>query len=148
MANVSVAGLDELRKTLLSLDASIASKNGGPVRSALARGARRVRDVARAKAPVKTGRLQRAIYARRDRNPAAQGFTESYVVGVSSGRSRDDEKGAFYWRFVEFKIGKEYPNQPFVRPAFEENKAQFRDFFASDLTKAIAAAVRRARKNG
>lgn len=149
MANVSVQGLSELRNTLLNLGSEIASKNGGPVRSALAKGARRVRDVARGNAGSSSdsGRLQKAVFARRDRNPAAEGLTESYIVGVKRGKSREDQSGAFYWSFVEFGTVKQ-PAQPFLRPAFEQTKQSFAVEFTTDLRKAIASAVKRSAKNG
>ena len=148
MASANVAGLAELRQTLLGLGAEIASKNGGPVRSALAKGARKVRDAARLRAPVKSGRLQRAIYASRDKNPSAEGLTESYAVGVKRGKGRDDEKGAFYWIFKEFGTATLAP-EPFLRPTFEQQKEEFAQTFVTDLRKAIASAVRRgARANG
>ena len=102
MASTNMQGLDELRRTLLSLSGEIVSKNGGPVRSALAKGAKRVRDVSRAIAGQSsdTGRLAKAIVSQREKNPG--NFTESFVVRVKNGNSREDERGAFYWRFVEF----------------------------------------------
>ena len=149
MASVSVGGLSELRNTLLSLGSEIASKNGGPVRSALAKGARKVRNVARAIAGSSsdTGRLQRAIFASRDKNPGAEGLTESYAVGVKNGKSREDQKGAYYWRFVEFGTVKQN-KQPFLRPAFEQSKTTFTEDFTTDLRKAITSAVKRYAKNG
>lgn len=149
MANVNVAGLSELRNTLLSLGGEIASKNGGPVRSALAKGTRRVRDLARVNASGSsdTGRLQSAIFSRRDKNPAAEGLTESYIVGVKRGKDRKDPRGAFYWSFVEFGTVKQRP-KPFLRPAFDQSTKSFTDEFTTDLSKAIASAVKRARKNG
>lgn len=149
MANVTVSGLSQLRETLLNLGGEIASKNGGPVRSALAKGSRKVRDIARQNAATSsdTGRLQRAIFSRRDKNPAAEGLTESYIVGVKRGSSRDDQRGAFYWAFVEFGTAKQ-AKQPFLRPAFEQGKQQFAEEFTTDLRKAIASAVKRYAKNG
>jgi HK97 gp10 family phage protein len=144
-----MAGLAELRRTLLGLSAEIASKNGGPVRSALAKGAKRVRDVSRGIAAQnsKTGRLSSAIVSQRDKNPAAEGLTESYIVRVKNGNSRKDERGAFYWRFIEFGTVKQAA-QPFLRPAFELGKQGFVDEFTNDLTKAIASAVRRGARRG
>jgi HK97 gp10 family phage protein len=161
MASASVGGLSELRNTLLSLGADIASKNGGPVRSALAKGAKKVRDAARLRAPVsvdagdgdgesqeKGGRLRDAIVSARDKDPGAFGLTESYVVRVKNGKGRDDKRGAYYWRFVEFGTVKQ-PARPFLRPTFEEQKEGFAQTFVVDLRKAIASAVRRGgRRNG
>lgn len=148
MASVNVAGLAELRQTLLNLGGEIASKNGGPVRSALAKGARRVRDSARliAGSSKDSGRLQNAIFAGRDRNPGAEGLTESYSVGVKRGNSREDTKGAYYWGFIEFGTVKQKA-QPFLRPAFEQGKVNFTEEFTTDLRKAIASAVKRFAKN-
>ena len=147
MAEARIEGLAELRLKLLSLGAEIASKNGGPVRSALAKGTKRVRDIARALAPVETGRLQRAIYASRDKNPAAEGLTESFSVGVKDGKSRDDLRGAYYWRFIEF-FNQKQAAQPFLRPAFDQGVQSFQTEFVTDLTKAIESAVRRGARRG
>ena len=161
MASANVAGLAELRLQLLRLGADIASKNGGPVRSALAKGARKVRDVVRLRAPSsadagdgegeseeKGGRLRNAIVAVRDKDPGAFGLTESYVVRVKNGKDRDDKRGAYYWRFVEFGTAKQ-PARPFLRPTFEAEKEAFAQEAVTDLRKAIASAVRRgARANG
>lgn len=147
MANVEVKGLAELRQTLLSLGGEIASKNGGPVRSALAKGCKRVRDVSRGIAAgfSDTGRLARAIVSQRERDPG--NLTESFVIRVKNGNSREDQKGAYYWRFLEFGTVKQAA-QPFLRPAFELGKQGFIDEFTNDLTKAIASAVKRFAKNG
>ena len=148
MGSANMAGLREVRQTLLSLGAEIASKNGGPVRSALQKGSKRVRDISRGIAAQgsDTGRLAQAIVSQRDKNPEAYGLTESYVIRVKNGNSRDDKRGAFYWRFVEFGTVKQSA-QPFLRPAFELGKQGFLDAFTEDLTKAIARAVKKAAKN-
>ena len=157
MASVSVGGLAELRNTLMNLGGEIASKNGGPVRSALAKGARNVRDLAKSLAPTgagekygnsdyQPGRLARAIVAKRDREPGSFGLTESYVVRVKRGKDRADTRGAYYWGFVEFGTVKQN-KQPFLRPAFEQSKTNFAENFTTDLRKAIASAVKRFAKN-
>lgn len=149
MSSVTVSGLAELRKQLLSLGGEIASKNGGPVRSALSKGARKIRNLARtiAGGSSDTGRLQGAIFASRDKNPGSAGLTESYAVGVKSGKSRQDPKGAYYWRFIEFGTVKQAA-QPFLRPAFEQGKQGFVEEFTGDLREAIARAVKKGAKNG
>jgi HK97 gp10 family phage protein len=144
MASANIAGLRELRQTLIGLGAEIASTNGGPVRSALQKGTKKVRDIARgiAKQGANTGRLANAIVSQRDKDPAGQGLTESYIIRVKNGNSREDVRGAFYWLFVEFGTVKQ-PAQPFLRPAFDVGKQGFLDNFTTDLTKAIETAVRR-----
>jgi hypothetical protein len=72
------AGFDEKRidKALAAASLSVARAMVGPVRK---------------KAPVKTGRLRRAVWA----NPVMKEKPGAYV-GIRAGKSRADTKGAFY----------------------------------------------------
>lgn len=150
---------------LQALPREVAGKNGGPVRVALAKGAKRIRDRARQMAPVRTGALRNNIIMIRDRSPQRSGGNERYLVGVRGGAKakyadtkrnrRQGRVGAeynkssetYYWRFIEFGTVKMSP-KPFLRPAFEQEAQGVLDGMGDDLRKAIAAAAKRHAKAG
>lgn len=138
-----ITGMADLTAALKSLPKEIASKNGGPLRRALRSAARTVQLKAQAMAPKRSGRLTRAIVIQLDRNP--QNVTERMVVRPRAGRSRNDEKGAWYWHFVEFGTVN-MPAHPFIRPAFDAVKDEALGEFKRHLTQGIFRAVRKVRR--
>lgn len=138
-----ITGLAELSAALKALPPEIASKNGGPLRRALRAAARTVQLRARELAPKESGRLTRAIVIQLDRNP--RNVTERMVVRPRAGKSRNDEKGAWYWHFVEFGTVK-MPAHPFIRPAFDAVKDEALNEFKRHLTHGIFRAVRKVRR--
>lgn len=165
---VRVEGLSELLRTLQRLPAAVASKNGGPVRSALWRSAKVIRDAAIQKAPLRTGALRKAIFVYRDRSPQADGVAERYLIGVRKVRLSKKERkqlrammgemraagiearvvavegDPYYWRFLEFGTAK-MPAKPFLRPAMEQHRGHALDVFRVQFMKNVATAVKRAR---
>lgn len=151
-STIKVEGLAELDRKLKAIPRELAGKNGGPLRRALFAATRPILAQAKSLAPVDTGNLARNLIAKRDRNPAASGAAERYIVTVrakrlsrkakaaartASGRIDYRKAGdAFYARFVEFGTAK-VAAQPFLRPAFEQNKERavqiFRDRLGRDL---------------
>lgn len=89
----SLKGVDELR--LGFLESSNPRKFSAMLSLATLNAARTLVKPVKAAAPVRTGRLKRAVAARKARQdrPAA-------VVGVRAGASRSDTKGAWYRYFV------------------------------------------------
>lgn len=164
---VTIAGLAGVLEALEALPREIASRNGGPVRTALGRGARLIKDEAVRRAPVATGKLQKNIIAARDRNPqrAGPGIGERYIVGVRGGarqklantrRNRRagtvgqdavTQGNTFYWRFLEFGTAK-MPAKPFLRPAFEAMKQAALDEVVSSLGKGIDRIAARLARQG
>lgn len=142
---VKVTGLDGLAAALKALPAEIASKSGGPLRSALRASAQVIRKEAALRAPVDTGRLQRAVVIQRDRNPG--NVTERMVVRPRAGKSRTDPKGAYYWHFLEFGSERQ-PAQPFIRPAFDAAKDKALTTFKDKLRVGIEKARKRAAAKG
>lgn len=155
-------GLKETVAALRALPAEFGSQRGGPIRRALFKAAKPMRDDAQARAPVATGNLRANVYMYRDRNPAAVGANERYIIGVRQqrrkyartqlnrrlgriGKSYALRGDAYYWWFVEFGTEK-MAAQPFLRPAFESGKARFVSDFAKTFERGVAAAARRARK--
>lgn len=162
---VSVAGLSELRDTLLSkLPQALQGKAS---QAALAKAALPIVRDAQARAPssfvgptrpgaAPKGRLRKSIYSYRNRESTKT--YESRLIGV---RAR-----AFYWHFIEFgraqivkakgslgtpatgffgKVVKAIPAKPFLRPAFEANKLRALDIYAKALIPAIEKVAARAR---
>ena len=166
METVEIKGLRELREALLR---TIPHEMQGKVlQKALGPAARLVVNAARAntsKFKEPTGRLRKAIYASRDKD--SKPTFESRVVAVRKGRKRSDQRGAYYWRFVEFghrvgtratgalrKIDRSsggfsgktttVPPQPFLRPAFDANKYQAAGLIRDKLAELLAAAAKKA----
>ena len=79
---VDVHGLSDLLNAMEALPREMVSKNGGPLRAALAAAARMIRDDAKKRVPVDSGTLQKNIVAARVKRPEQVGATESYIVGV------------------------------------------------------------------
>lgn len=149
---VKITGLNETVAALKRLPTELSGKNGGPVRSALFQSAKLMRDSAVQHAPADTGNLKQNIIAVRDRNPRASGVSERYIVTVRRGKrqgrsvfssQRRQSRGAYYAHFVEFGTEKQEA-QPFLRPAFEENKNPAVTVFADTFRKRVAAATRKA----
>ena len=162
MANdpVMLRGLAGLLDALKALPPAVASKNGGPARVALARGAKVIRDEARTRAPKDTGAMAANIVMKRDTQPQRSGVNERYTVGVRGGSQstfsntkRNRRKGVvgqkyekqsstFYWRFIEFGTERQ-PAQPFLRPAFETQKENALAVITDTLAKGIHNAARK-----
>lgn len=154
-------GLEQTVAALKALPPQFASKNGGPMRRALFKASKPMRDNAQARAPMDTGTLSTAIFLYRDRNPkASTGAAERYIIGVRSKRQRRASRvgrrlgrvgmnfnhvDAWYWHFVEFGTEKMDP-RPFLRPAFESHKGIAVSIFTRELAREVEGAVRRARQ--
>ena len=161
MANsVRIDGLDGVLDRLKALPPEIVSKNGGPARRALFRGAKIIRESAKAKAPVRSGFLREQIVAMRSREPRRHGASEMYSVGIKGGArrkyantKRNVRKGrageeyqtagnAYYWRFIEFGTAR-MPARPFLRPAFESNKDAALNAIVEELNKGLDRITRK-----
>lgn len=168
---ISVAGLSELRETLLKRLPEALQGKASQV--ALAKAARLIVADAQVRAPSRKprgfvgpmppdssaiGNLKRSIYSFRNRESTKT--YESRLIGVRG--------KAFYWRWIEFgraqvvkaagslgkpakgffgKMVQAVPARPFLRPAFEANKLRAIEVYAAALKPAIervrAAAQRR-----
>ena len=158
----ALTNLDGVLDALRSLPPAIASKGGGPVRVALAKAARRIRDRARQLAPKDSGAMAENIVMKRDTRPDQVGANERYRVGVRGGARRyantkrnvrngragkkyETAGATYYWRFKEFGTRLMAP-EPFLRPAFDQEAGPALDAIGDDLEKAIHAAAKRAAK--
>lgn len=164
MIEVKVEGLKELHELLTrKLPDEIQVR---AVHPALTKAAKPIIDEARARVPVKTGKVRRSIYSYRDRDSTKTKAIRS--ISVRSGR-RFGAKDAFYWKWVEFGRGesvigkkrgarrggerarslgtpatgffgkkvKAVPPRPFMRPAFEAKKYVAIDEFKKYLGPSI-----------
>ncbi|MBE0437013.1 MAG: HK97 gp10 family phage protein [Methylomicrobium sp.] len=96
---MSVSGVKDFNRALQQLPAKMAEKIA---KKALRKAANMVAKQARANAPVRTGRLKKAI---RVRNSRYNRLNKNGVVGIilrlNPGKSRRDPKGAWYGGWVE-----------------------------------------------
>lgn len=148
MVKVKVHGLSDLAAALKALPPEIASKSGGPLKTALRAAAVVIQDDAKSRAPVSSGVMRDAINVMRD--PRPKGVTERYVVKVTKSRkvqrivqTADGNKGsrdAFYWRFIEFGT-KFVAARPFLRPAFDSQAGNALDKFKAILAAGIKRAA-------
>lgn len=99
---------------------------------------------AKLNAPVDTGNLKRAIKAKRKRSHPDNPISE---VIVTTGKNQKND--AFYWRFVEYGTAGENPQseRPFIRPASDKARVNFKKTLAEEFGKKLeAAAIRESKK--
>ena len=139
---VKVDGLAELGMRMKSLSEDVNKKIG---RAGVAAGAGLIARAARAKAPVDTGNLRKNIITKRI-PPGESTLTSEYIVTVRQGKLTQKQRAkgledAFYGRFVEHGTAKTAA-QPFLRPAYDENKMKavetIKERIAARLAKAGA----------
>jgi len=157
-AFATITGLRELVTALKELPKEIQGKVLG---SAVKKEADRIRNAARSKAPEGSGLLKKAIVSYRDKSSTQARII--YNVGVTMKMRQAGEvitasrkkiiavkkataagkfkmRTAFYWRFYEFGT-KRQAAKPFLRPAFEENKAAAAEGIGVSLAAAIEKAA-------
>lgn len=159
MAEVKVVGLESTIAALRALPAEFASKNGGPIRTALFAAAKVIKQEAINNAPEgegtpRPGNIRKNIIAVRDRNPRRQNnAVERYIITVRTKRMAKGSnrlfqilKGgdAWYAFMVEFGTSKQ-PAQRFMTRAYEAKAAEALAAFEQALRKGVDGAVTRAR---
>ncbi len=163
MAEVqNIPGIRQLGLRLKALPEEIAGKNGGPLLKALRRMGARIQKAAKDRVPVRSGALRdNIIVVRKDKRRLRRG-EEGVDVTVRAKAKKYKESGRnrlaaqagskyldygplFYARFIEFGTSK-MQAKPFLRPAFEENKAAMGDIFRAELSRAIDEAVKKLAK--
>jgi HK97 gp10 family phage protein len=95
-----------------------------------------IRDGARAEAPIRQGKLRKAIKVKRRK--MEPGFVRADVIV---------EPRAFYWRFIHDGTVKQFEN-PFATRALEKFKAQRMSVFLNQFAKKFEARLARLRNNG
>jgi HK97 gp10 family phage protein len=148
---IDLQGVDGVLKLLRSLPPEVVSKNGGPVRLALAKAARVIRDEARRNFVSQIGRggqnystgfTAKNIVAKRKRMiPGVSGekfiMTVNYKIhpGGSTYKKRPfrSNDAAF---IMEYGTAKQEP-RPWLRPAFETKKMEAIEVAKSELLRRL-----------
>ena len=149
----NISGLDGVLATLRSLPPEIVSKRGGPVKLALAKGARVIRAEAAnnlrsaiAKdGDVSTGLVEKSLIVSRGKEPTG-GKGERYLVRVK--RRSYPVKGGDPVTTLKTAHLLEYgsahqPATPWLRPAFAAKAREAIDVTVKDLNRRIALVVKK-----
>lgn len=159
---MQLKGLDDVLTTLKALPPEIVSKKGGPVKNALRRGARLLRDKAEANlreaiargGSRSTGLLEKNLIASRGKPPSS-GKGERYLVRVkrktypgrkpeSDGKVATVRKSA---QLMEWGSSQQQAT-PWLRPAVTQNGAVVIETIRADLLARVERTVKRIAKNG
>lgn len=157
---VKLTGVDNALKTLQSLPAEVVSKRGGPVKLALARGARLIRDEARQNLMQtirndgdyqSTKLLEQNVISSRGKAPSS-GKGERYLVRVKR-KAYPKLRGKKPTTTLQTANLKEYgsskqPAIPWLRPAVQTKGAQAINVITEDLLKRIDKTVAQLAKTG
>lgn len=157
---MQLSGMAGVLDTLKSLPAEVVSKRGGPVKLALAKGARLIRDqakqnlraqIAEGGADDSTGLLEQNIIASRGK-PPFDGKGERYLVRVRRKTYPREGKETVTTRktasLLEYGSSNQ-PAKPWLRPAVQQKGADAISVITTDLTRRIDQTVKRlARQNG
>lgn len=141
---MTLTGVDGLLKTLKSLPPEIVSKRGGPVKLALAKGARFLRDKAKANLTSQiarngdesTGLLLQNVIASRGKAPF-DGKGERYLVRVKR-KSYNKSKATTLQTANLLEYGSEHqPATPWLRPALNAHGRETINVVVNDLKNRI-----------
>lgn len=151
MIELKVTGLDGVLDTLKALPPEIVSKRGGPVKLALAKGARLLRDAARVNLAAAiaqdgsdtTGTTLKNLVATRGKY---SGNGEKYVVRVrkksyinANGARTNTARSA---QLLEYGSKKQQAT-PWLRPAAEANAQRIVDTVNADLARRVNLIVKK-----
>lgn len=153
MVEMKIEGAAGIIETLKSLPPEVVSKRGGPVKLALAKGARLLRDEAKKNLRVQiarngdesTGLLEKNVIASRGKAPFG-GRGERYLVRVKR-KTYPDRTGKPVTTLKTANL-LEYgsvtqPATPWLRPAFMAKRTQVVDVVIADLRRRIDLVVRK-----
>lgn len=149
---MKVTGLDSTLATLRSLPAEIVSKKGGPVKLALAKGARKLRDYAKqnlraqiagGKTTRSTGELEKRVIASRGKAPNG-GRGERYLVRVKK-RDYLNADGVrtnplMTANLLEYGSSHQ-PETPWLRPAVMQHGSEIITTVTDDLKRRVELTV-------
>jgi len=151
-------GLDGVLQTLQSLPAEIVSKRGGPVKTALARGARYLRDRAKDNLQAaisqehdeSTGLLLQNVVASRGKKPIGS-KGEKYLVRVRRKTYARQGKETVTTRktaaLMEYGSSQQ-PARPWLRPAVHQHGQQVIEQVSADVLRGIDRTVAKLRREG
>lgn len=153
MVEMKIEGAAGIIETLNSLPPEVVSKRGGPVKLALAKGARLLRDEAKKNLRAQiarngdesTGLLEKNVIASRGKAPFG-GRGERYLVRVKRktypGRTGKPVTTLKTANLLEYGSAHQ-PATPWLRPAFMSKRAQVVDVVIADLRRRIDLVVRK-----
>lgn len=137
---VKIEGLSELGARMKTLTSDV---NNRIARAATAAGAVVIRNAAQQKVPVDSGNLKKNIIVKR--LPKGESpLTSEHIVTVRKGKLTSKQKSsglkdAYYGSFVEYGTAK-MPAQPFMRPAYDQNKEKAAEAIKDRIRKRIEKA--------
>lgn len=150
---VKIEGLDGLLERMKRFPKEMA-KNGGPIRSALAKGGKIVRDQAKANvraivaepnehgmATESKGLLEKSVIQKRRPRPQDLGASEVYSVRVKRGKSSKDVSVTRYGKILEFG-SKSIRARAWMRRAAEVKRDEVFRVVAAELARGIAKVER------
>lgn len=149
----TLKGVDDLLRKLKALPPEIVSKRGGPVKSALRKGAKVIADQAIenitqiANGPdesgyVSTGTLAKSVAVSRDPRPQRSGANERYRVHLRKRTYPDGTKTVATGRYLEFGT-EQRPPTPWLLPAFMSKRQEALDTVISELGKSIDRIIKK-----
>jgi HK97 gp10 family phage protein len=154
---LKLTGLDGVLDLLKSLPPEVVSKRGGPVKSALRKGAQVIRKAelrhlerSLANAPqYSTGHLEKQLVVKRGKQPTGTNG-ERYIVTVRRkaypGRSASGAATALKTaQLLEYGSEKQRP-EPWIRPAFAESARAAISTVETELLKALDRVVKKLAK--
>jgi len=153
MVEMKIEGAAGIIETLNSLPPEVVSKRGGPVKLALAKGARLLRDEAKKNLRAQialngdesTGLLEKNVIASRGKAPFG-GRGERYLVRVKRktypGRTGKPVTTLKTANLLEYGSAHQ-PATPWLRPAFMAKRTQVVDVVIADLRRRLDLVVRK-----
>lgn len=147
-----ISGIDNVLDTLRSLPPEIVSKRGGPVKLALAKGARVIKDQAQSNLSAaiaqggneSTGLLERNLVVTRGKEPSGS-KGERYLVRVKRKQYEDKKKQATTLKTANLlEYGSEHQSAtPWLRPAFAATSQKAINVITDDLVSRINRIVKK-----
>lgn len=136
-AGIRIEGVEALKHTL---NVELPGQAHNLLRVAIFSAAKKGRDMLKAAAPVRTGRLRMSVNARRNRGD--RNTVSSDVIFETGKQAKAD---GFYWRFLEHGTVNA-PAQPFVAPVVTELGNQLPGILRTELGVALEKALARRAK--
>jgi HK97 gp10 family phage protein len=137
---IKIEGLEGIKQAMKDLSNEV---NKRIARSATLAGTQIVKEAAIKNAPVLTGNLKKNIVLKRD---TKTNLTSEFLVTVRQGKRTKKQIAqglgdAFYAKFLEYGTVKT-PAQPFLRPAFDNNKEAAANAIIERLKTGISRATK------
>lgn len=132
---ITITGISKTQQALINIDDQLDRKIA--YRSMIV-GAVYLKSKVQAAAPVKTGRLKRAI--RIKTKPSRASGKLSVSIYINSGKKKTDKTGAYYGQFVENgrKQGKKIiPGRHFVSSTFAKEQQKTADIVIAEIQRGL-----------